>query len=454
MTIPLTPAEQQFKANFVVALSETYAIRQPAGKYKKWSSKKKRLSDPVWQAHVRGDYWVATPAPYYPVYYNLDIDSPTSRTIETIFSQFGKYGITEHQYALMTTPSFSRSGNFRVYMRFEYKGKVPHWKMGYRALENAFGSTCELYPQWRRKDRLPCGRHQDIMLAGGRVLPELTWQQELNYLLRIEPIPIEQLPWQRQLFDEPIELTDDPQHWLPRGDAKDLLDHGLQKDGTRNHSQWLLLNDLWRDNRFPEPAIRIVKEWIRKKHNNFSKEVRKGNWHSIDGEIERQAACIWGRRIRQPDPIHNLQTGVTKDDLLWIAELFPGDAVRQKQLFNLAAYCRPRFHHDWIWIPAHIWRDDIACVRTYKGLIAELEEKKLLKVDHNYRIGEYSKKFQLKLPKTKATSLLQDERNAEQYYQSLRLAFPSLRDIADVTGLARNTLWRHFQQEGVTKYAP
>jgi hypothetical protein len=453
MTSPIQPLsipEKAFAQTFVRDFSSPYAIQQPEGRRANWRTKYKPVSDPLIKAHLEQQYWIGTKAPWYPIYFNLDIDRPTKKTLETISSRLDSFGIGEHSRALMTTPSHAKHGNFRIYLRLEYADRLPTWKLGYDALNAAFGDACEVYPQKRRKDRLPCGRAQDLISEDGRILNHLTWEEELHYLMKLDPVPIEQLPRQVQLeFPEFSPRSDDaPKAWKPRIAAAELMQNGLQQDGTRNEAQFILLNDLWRSNFQPGDAALKIKAWIRRHHNGFSDTVNQGRWKDINAEIDRQIKSIWSRpQTLLPDTPHSIGAAITKADLELAAEIFRGDAVRQRQFIQLASYVRPRQHHEWVYIPAWVWREQIAGTRTHLPLIASLEEKGILDVNNSYRVGSYSKRFRLKLPKTSAQPISFDGRNTTDFYEALWQGFGSVKSIADVTGMDRTTLWRKYQQQ-------
>ncbi len=448
MSQPLSIPEKDFARSFIRDFSSPYAIQQPEGRRTDWRTKYRPISDPLIHAHLSQDYWLGTKAPWYPLFFNLDIDKPELKTLDTIFSRLDSYNIGESQRALMTTPSHRKSGNFRIYLKLEYKDRLPTWKLGYDALSNAFGDLCEVYPQKRRKDRLPCGRNQDLITEDGRILNNLSWQEELHYLLKIDPTPIESLPRQAQLeFPELTPTSDSPKTWKPRGEAAELKKNGLQQHNTRHEAQFCILNDLWRSNFQPQDAAFLVKKWIQNHHNGFSKDAAAGRWQSINAEIDRQVKWIWARpQILLPDTPHSLNLALTKTDLQFAAEIFKGDAVRQKQLINLIAYVRPRQRHKWNFVPAWVWREQVAGVRTYHQLKADLERKGILETINSYRVGHYSRRFKLKLPATSEEPLTFDGRNITDFYDALWQAYGSVRDIGDITGLNRKAIWRNFKQ--------
>jgi hypothetical protein len=452
MTSPIQPLslpEKAFAKTFIRDFSSPYAIQQPEGRRTTWRTKYQAVSDPLIHAHLAQDYWLGTKAPWYPIFFNLDIDRPDKKTLETISSRLDSFGIGEHSRALMTTPSHAKHGNFRIYLKLEYADRLPTWKLGYDALNAAFGDVCEVYPQKRRKDRLPCGREQDLIAEDGRILNNLTWEEELHYLMKLDPVPIEQLPRQVQLeFPELAPFNDSPKMWKPRAAAAELTQSGLQAHGTRHEAQFILLNDLWRSNFQPGDAALKIKAWIRRHHNGFSKAAAAGRWREINAEIDRQIRWIWSRpHTLLPDTPHSLNLAVVKADLERAAEIFRGDAVRQKQFVKLASYIRPRHHHEWVYIPAWVWADKVASRDTYKKFICELEGKGILQSNNSYRVGQYSKRFKLELTKTSEQPISFDGRNTTDFYEALWQGFGSVKDIADATGLNRMTVWRKYQQD-------
>jgi hypothetical protein len=444
--IQLSRTEKDFARNFVRDFSSPYALQQPEGRRTDWRTKYKPISDPLIHAHLSQDYWLGTKAPWYPVFFNLDIDRPEPKTLDNIFSRLDSFHIGESQRALMTSPSHAKNGNFRIYLKLEYADRLPTWKLGNAALENAFGDLCEVYPQKRRKDRLPCGRSQDL-IVDDVILKNLSWQEELHHLLKLDPVPIEQLPRQRLLEFPEESNAEQPKAWTPRGEVAQLRNEGLQAHSTRHEAQFCILNDLWRSNFQPQDAAFLVKKWIRNHHNGFSKDAAAGRWKAINAEIDRQVKWIWERpQTLLPDTPHSLNLALTKSDLKLAAELFKGEAVKQKQFIKLASYVRPRRRHEWIFVPSWVWREEVASKDTYKKLIADLEGKGILEVNNSYRVGHYSRRFKLKLPATSEEPLAFDERNITDFYDALWQAYGSVREIAEATGLNAMTIWRQFQK--------
>jgi hypothetical protein len=450
VTIPLTPAQKTFAKLFAREYTAPKARQYSTtnGERTDWHTIHQPTNDHDLRGHLSGEFWLATRASWYPVVWNLDIDRPTPQRLKEIYERFDEIGIGEKQRALMTTPSYKSSGNHRIYLRLERNEKPVTFARGYEILSLNFRDVCEIYPQKNRVDRLPCGRGQDLIGDNGQILSRLSWQQEMQHLLNIEPTSLGNLQQQLEIFPDPkLEPKDLPRAWKPKTEVKELIEHGLQAGGiTRAEAQYEILNFYWRANLQPFEAAEKVKIWIRTKNNGFSDEVNAGLLGRIDAHIARQTAWIYARPAPvYPDSTHALQGAVTRADLEFAAKIFPGNAVRQKQLIALIGYYRPRRHHDWVFIPAWYWRDEIAHKDTYKGLVEELETKSILEVNRHYIRGEFCRRYRLKLPATSKQPIQRDDRNVTNFYEALAIAFPDQRAIADITGLNRMTIWRHLK---------
>ncbi len=434
--------ERAYKANFIAAHRLPYAVQRIG---REWQTVHKSTNDKLIKAHLKQKIALGLPAAWYPVFCSLDIDNPTKQTVEKIYNRFERLGIGKSQILAMTTPSYEQAGNHRIYLRLEYKDKTPTHKLSHEVLQNCFGDLCEIYPQTNRKDRLPCGFGADVIKDNVR-MSWLSWQEEMALMMKIDATQIESLPRQLPLFEQPESERDNPRNWTMRGKAREIYENGLQAQGTRHEAQFILLLDFWRQNYFEEAAASFVKSWIRQKHNGFSKAARTQNWRETDKEIDRQAAYIWAMPRTLPDSTHNLNGEVTKDDLILGAKLFPKDAVRQKQFFKLTSFCRPRKHHDWIFISWRIWANEIAHDTTYQKFQQELEERGIMRSINHYKAGEFSRRYQVDLPQTSEEPLIRDERNIDDYSDALRIAFDNNRqEIAQLTQLNPRTIFNYLK---------
>jgi hypothetical protein len=444
MVLQITPTEQLFARTFIRNFHPGYGTQFDG---RDWRIKHKKFCYPLLRAHLEQRYWLATKAGYRPMFYNLDIDAPAPGKIGAILDKLDSLGISESQRTAMTSPSYNTDGSVRVYMRLELNDEPPTFPAGYGALRRLFGHVCEVYPRRNRIDRLPCGKRQDLIADDGQVLSNLTWQEEFHYLQKLDPIPLDggAFSYQHPLFPEPNDDSDHPRTWKPHAEAEQLIENGLQARGTRNEAQYIVLNYYWRNSFHPEEAARLVKQWIRKKNNGFSGEVKAQRWRVIDAEIDRQTKILWARP-RLPEAPNNLHVGITKADLEFAARLYPGDAVRQRQLANLITYYRPRQHFEWVFISRRIWTEQIAGSRTYQPLIADLDGKGVLECNRHYSIGEYSRRYRLTIPRTSDEPLGYDGYYASAYPDALWLAYGDYRAILELTGIDRTTLWRWLKQ--------
>jgi hypothetical protein len=438
MNTILSPQEQLYAKTFVRDYKSPHARQKPS---ETWRTFYSAIPDQYIQNHLNQSYWLGTKAPWYPTYFNLDVDKPTPELNDRIEQRLNQFGISESQRLYSTTPSHEKTGNYRIYFRLEYCDRLPTWRLGHDVISRLFGDLAEVYPQKRRKDRLPCGRDQ-FLITEGVVLKWQTWEDQLHSFLKLDPLDLATLPHQPVLFDPNTDTSPIP----ASTEVGELLEHGLQQHSTRNHAQFQILSFLWRSNWQPQDAAAFVKRWVRHKHNGFSTEVLKADWKAIHEEVNRQVQAIWARRPL-PDSPNNLTAAITRKDLDLAAELYPADVVRQKQFSNLVSYYRPRAHHPSVYISRRIWTEQIAHRTKYQSLISDLEAKGLLKVDRRYRVGEFSRKYNLQLPPA-STPIQQDGRNATDFYEALKFTFgDDLRAIADLTKVDRTTLWRNFRQK-------
>ena len=425
-----------------------YATQQPGGD---WRTKYKSVADPLLKAHLSEKYWVATKASWYPQIYFLDLDAPSAGELERIVESLG---LSRGQYLLMSSPSYPKDQSCHIAIKPEYHGKIATHKLGYEALHNIVGRSCEVYPQLKRKFRLPLGRGQRLITEQGLLLDSLPWWEALHWIDKIDPLPIERLRFQLPLpFASPIKKEDKARGWVKSSKVKEIYEYGLQAKGTRHEVTWILAVSLWRANWLPQDASVHIKKWLRKQHNGFSETINKGNWRAVDAEIGRQVAWIWGHFRPYPDNPHNITGYVTMADLKWLAQVYPGDVVNQKRLFALTCYMRPRAKHDWVYVPAHVWRDEIAHKDTYNSFVADLEGKGLLESVMSYRHVEnypdlsYSRKFRLKLPEAPYEPIKEDGRHVQDYYDALLLKLGTVKEIVAFTGVTHQRFYRFLGQK-------
>lgn len=442
---------QLYKQSFVRDFNGPFTL-QTLGE--KWHTRRHKLTDDFLSDHLDGKYWLGTRGPWYPQFAFLDFDfagENIAKRAEIIGRAIDVLELSDSQYNLMTSPSHSSNGSCHLIFRPVYRGTVATLGLIQKILRRRLGNSCEIYPQKRRCFRLPFGRDQYLVGSNGKILTDLNWEECVHFAGKLDfwEIP----PPDRQIIrgTEKIGNTVDDDNTksdfshLPStvflGECETLLDTGLTGAHSRHFAQWKLIKYFYRCNWIPDDAKRTVKKWIRQKHNNFSIEASTGNWREIDSEIDRQTDWIYRDSTQLPDAIHNLDAEITPADLWLAANIYRGDAVNQKRLVDLLAYCRPRAHHAWIYIPFHEWAR-IANKTHYHRFIRDLEVKNIISSDWRYRhnpnnkADSFCRRFRLKIKLSDASPLQTDRLNVTNFYEAwLLVCAGDVRRAAEATGL-------------------
>lgn len=115
----------------------------------------------------------------------------------------------------------------------------------------------------------------------------------------------------------------------------------------------------------------------------------------------------------------------------------------------MIAYCRPRAHHEWIYIPFHEWAR-IANKTHYYRFIDDLEAKNIISSDWRYRhnpnnkADSYCRKFQLEIKIHADSSIQTDGLNVTNFYEAwLRVCAGDVRRAAEATGLTTQRFYHY-----------
>ncbi len=434
------PEFTDYKTSFVRDYSGPYALQWPG---RGWSTRSRKVSDPLIRAHLDGTYWLGTKSPWYPRFAYIDLDHPDEATLERVVRALGLSG---GQYQVCTSPSFKATGNVHLIFAPRYRGKPATKKLLRTILqprvEHAGG---ELYPQTRRKFRLPFGRDQYILdVVEGLICAPLPygWREALHWVSRLEPLALEQFPHQLEL-----NLSSPADHWAKRKDAETLLDHGLLGAGTRHEACLTLAIYFFRVNWDISDARAKIKAWIKTQHNGFSKEIVRGRWRVVLDEVDQITYWVYdtyGRAVVYPDTTHNIEAWITPQDFRFIGEVFPGSVVNQRRLFKLISYYRPRSVYPWVFVPQWKWFE-IANDRNYQAFRADLENRGLLDSNHDYQIGHFSKRFRLHLPPATSLDRIEEEYRAiHDFGEAALRSFGGVREVRDALRLSRSAVWSLF----------
>lgn len=450
MSLPLLrtpepdPAYRAYLQAFVRDFDGPYAIQHPG---RPWSTRAKKVSDPLIRAHLDRKYWLALKAPWYPRYACLDLDHPGPETVERVCDRLG---VSDGQVLLCTSPSWRDTGNLHVLFAPRYHDEPATKRLLLtilRPLADEVG--IEVYPQLRRKCRLPFGRDQSILDDETGMPLALSWQDAVFWAEKLDPFDLSTVP--RSQLELPLSDRIGAERWSKRAEAEALWHAGLQQPASRHDACKTLAIYWYRRNRDPGEVRRMLKRWMREKHNGYSKEVARGNWRVVDHEIDEVVHWTWekyGRGLVYPDDTHNLEGWIASQDLHFIASVFPGDLVNQRRLFKLLLYYRPRQHHEWVFLPAQRW-ESIAHGGLYTAFRASLEQRGILETIHAYQPGNFSKRIRLKrLPSVTVDQKMQhDGRAIHDYYAALQSLCGSIAAQAEFTGGDR----RNFYADRRTK---
>lgn len=385
---------QLYKQSFVRDFNGPFILQNPG---RQWHTRHHKLSDDFLSDHLDRKYWIGTRGAWNPQFAFLDFDfsgENVAKRAETIWRAIDVLELTDSQYNLMTSPSHATDGSCHLIFRPVYREIVATLGLVQKTLRNRLGNLCEIYPQKRRCFRLPLGRDQYLVGSNGKILTNLTWEEAVHFVCKLDfweiPPPDNQIVCGAEKIGSTVadDNSESDFSHLPTtaflSECESLFDIGLIEAHSRHFAQWKLIKYFYRCNWIPDDAKRKVKAWIRQKHNDFSTDARCGNWREIDAEIDRQTDWIYRSSTQLPDAIRNLDAEITSADLWLAANIYRGDVVNQKRLVDLLAYCRPRAHHNWIYIPFHEWAR-IANKTHYHRFIQEIEAKNIIIPDWRYR---------------------------------------------------------------------
>jgi len=395
-----------------------------------WTTKNKPLSDTPIAAHLLGKYAVAVLGKWYPEFSIIDIDDRPRGTVDEIRERLE---LNDKNSMLFTSES---ADSYHILLRPEYKEKPPT----VRLLNNAFRSFCDLhrvevYPQPGHAVRLPFGPAQlpvDLEYSGLG-----SWQDKLYWFQKLNAFDITSVKGQQFNFD--FVLAQKPTLPVLTEDGQYLLEHGLQAPGSRHEAQFKVIYSLWRRNVPMDTARDLTFNWIRRKHNGFSKdiihypgEVRK--------EIERQTAHVYEKyelTKTYPDSTHNLFNGfITRPDLQEIVRITGASLPRMRFLFNLVKFYYPRRFR----IHVGVHRDRLvewASNRTYGKYLDELAEKQIAERDSEWRRGRFSKAIRLTWPwKSSSEAVLYDGRSVDSLEGTIKAVFQpaDFRSLLEASG--------------------
>jgi len=354
-----------------------YAIK-PIGRGT-FRTQNRPLSDSLIRAHLEGKLYVAVLGKWYPGYAIFDIDTRSRSEADEIRARAGLDKSNSMMYESESKDSY------HIIFIPEYHGKPLTLNLLGDVLKNFVRMEgVEIYPQRGRPIRLPFGPHQSLLDIEYMGLH--SWKQKLYWYEKFDPLELSSISHQQLILDfEPgpgrLEL---PTNIFQ--EAEVLMNEGLQQPSSRHHSQWLILNYLFRQNVPRDTAAAFVWRWINKRHNGFSKDFLHSPEH-VKLDIKSLADHIWSKyHVGQvyPDSTHNVHRGyITEPDILDIIELAKGSRPRMSYLFNLVKFANPRRYRKFI--PCHTdWLIRWSSKETYLKYLDELGEKGIVERGSSY----------------------------------------------------------------------
>ena len=405
-----------------IEYTNTFIQRQPRYTVKQigknWTTKNKPLSDRPIEAHLDGQYYVGVRGKWYPPYAIFDFDDMKENVVEKIR---GDYGLDSNNSMLNRSES---PNSYHLLFWTVYNDKPPTIRLFNQILKPIASEIgIEIYPQVNKAIRLPFGYKQDCIDIEYRHLD--TWQEQLCWFSKLDPYELKNLPRQQMQFEfnEDINLK-------PKGNAftegKYLYENGLMSKSSRNDSQWKVLYFLHMSmNIPPETAVGFTWNWIRKKHNGYSKQILTAPG-SVRKEIQRQAINIWGKYERNfiyPNEVNNGHNGyITKADIINISMINKASIPGTRFLFNLLKYYYPRRHKTLV----NIHSDNLIkwSMKGYLSHLKALQGQGIIKRYGSYQVDSFSKSIKINWDfKDASQAILVDGRAPETLEDSITACF-------------------------------
>ena len=366
-----------------------YAVKMP-GVGTEWRTKKKALSDKPIQAHLSGQYSVATVSPWYPAFGVIDVDDAPRQRLYDVLETIG---LNDANSMICESES---PNSYHVYFRPMYNDKPPTVRLLNEVLRHwSIKKGVEVYPRAAKCFRLPFGPHDRPILDSGETL-NMNLDQKLYWFNKLDEYDLAASPADMQTVLN-LEIPPLPvcSNTYTRG--LEYMEHGLQAANTRHEVQFCVLYAMWRQNYDIEDAVNACYHLIKTKHNGFSRDIKR-NQTRVLKEIMRQANCIWNNyelAHTYPDAAHNLNYGyLTKPDIQTIIRVCEGNLPRIKFLGELVRYINPRQQKEAVSVHAdrlQAWSSKT----NYNRFLEELAQKGIIERGSKYTVGKAAKTIKL-----------------------------------------------------------
>lgn len=382
-----------------------------------WRTKNKALCDLPVLAHLGKKYSVGVLGKWYPQFAILDLDSKSWDQVKDVRESLG---LDSDNSRLFQTES---RDSYHILVSPQYNGKPPTLKLLNTIFNNfAKAKGIEIYPQSNKAIRLPFGKFYRCL---DPEYAHMNWKDHVYWFQKMNLFDLRTVNFQQYSFDfTPLEKPGIPQV-LESG--AELLEHGLQRPSSRHDSQMALVFFLWRNNIPQSQAEAMIWNWIREKHNGFSKDIVYRP-RAVRSEISRQADWVYEKYAfnrTYPDETHNHYKGwITAEDIPDLIEATGGSKPKLRFTFEMIKHAYPRRHRKRI----HIHSDKLmewtgGHSQRYQKRLSELEEKGIIKSrTTGYVVGNLSKGIELDWPwRSSKDGVLYDGRSVESLSRTLKL---------------------------------
>ena len=394
-----------------------YAIKRPG---ETWKTKKNPLSDFFVKAHLNKNLSVAVLGKWYPEYAILDIDNRPEDEAINIRQQLN---LNEMNSMLISSES---PDSYHILLKPQYNSKPPTIRLLQAILTdfaNKYG--IEIYPQANKAIRLPFGSKQECLDFAYAHLEK--WEEKLFWFQKLNEFELSKLNERNDhLLYTPSIFPENLQPFSYYTEGRELLACGLQCPASRHESQFKVLYSFWKQNVPLNQAISLTYDWIKNKHNGFSKTMPR-HPRIVYNEIKRQADWLYtnyDQNLVYPDSTHNNFEGyISKPDMIEIVKICNASRPPMKFLFHLVKYSYPRRFKSFI--PVH--RDkliDWGSKRAYLKYLDRFEEMGILKRGSSYSVGRFSKNLRLNWKYTGFTdAILYEGRSVADFDSTIRVTF-------------------------------
>jgi len=274
----------------------------------------------------------------------------------------------------------------------------------------------EVFPQRNQGCRLPFGKFQQPIDKGCRNL--VTWEDQLDYLCNLQITPLIVPRYYQQKLDfgpdksgishrrhvtpavcDPLPLVKSRpyKHDHSASEAIELMELGLPGPGTRNMATFDLFLDQRKQGASLNDAIKLVKEFIRHKHNNFSKEYPRHPltvFNHITDQGKRAYDRFDKRGILPTDKDCTNRQYITTADIPKILRECNANLPIAKFIAFLVMYFSTRYPRELVRISSKNFKK-WGSKNFYKQMLDELESRGLIHRGADYRNFDYSKYIML-----------------------------------------------------------